>query len=111
MESRLSAPRTKATVTPTAKPCARVSTCSVPAAACSSSRRAPVHWGPRHLPFKSGAAQLLLEYLDAPAPPLSVVPVGIHYEWPWAFRSRVEVVVGEPIPMELPAALTPLGRL
>jgi hypothetical protein len=28
---------------------------------------------------------------------LTILPLGIHYECPWAFRSRVEVVVGAPI--------------
>ncbi|HXJ76363.1 MAG TPA: 1-acyl-sn-glycerol-3-phosphate acyltransferase, partial [Candidatus Dormibacteraeota bacterium] len=36
--------------------------------------------GPRHLPFKSGAARLWLAYQSAGhTPPLQVVPVGIHY--------------------------------
>ena len=68
--------------------------------------------GPRHLPYKSGAARLLLDYLEAPdAKPIQVVPLGIHYESPWTFRDRVEVLVGEPIPAELPAGLSPIGRL
>ena len=56
---------------------------------------------PRHLPFKSGAAWLILDYLEADGPPLRVVPVGIHYECPWAFRAKVEVVVGNPITLDL----------
>ena len=68
--------------------------------------------GPRHLPYKSGAARLVLDYLESPgAPPLRVVPVGIHYESPWTFRDRVEVLVGEPVSVELPAGLSPVGRL
>ncbi|EEF62255.1 1-acyl-sn-glycerol-3-phosphate acyltransferase [Pedosphaera parvula] len=59
--------------------------------------------GPSHLPFKSGAIWLLLDYLRAGGPALQVIPLGIHYECPWGFRSRVEVVVGEPISTELPA--------
>ncbi len=66
--------------------------------------------GPRHLPFKSGAARIALEAL-ARGVPLRIVPLGIHYERAWAFRSRVEVVVGEPISRELPADLSELGRL
>jgi len=59
--------------------------------------------GPAHLPFKSGAAWLLLDYLtEGHHPPIQVVPVGIHYQWPWAFRSRVEVLVGTPVSTELP---------
>jgi 1-acyl-sn-glycerol-3-phosphate acyltransferase len=57
--------------------------------------------GPRHLPFKSGAARILLDYADRRGEPLQVIPAGIHYECPWAFRSRVEVVLGEPIHLEL----------
>ncbi len=49
--------------------------------------------GPRHLPFKSGAARIALKHLES-GKALTVVPLGIHYECPWAFRSRVEVVVG-----------------
>jgi len=52
--------------------------------------------GPRHLPFKSGAAWLIADCL-ATCSNLTVIPVGIHYECAWAFRSKVEVVVGEPI--------------
>jgi 1-acyl-sn-glycerol-3-phosphate acyltransferase len=53
--------------------------------------------GPRHLPFKHGALWLVLDYLERGGPPLQVVPIGIHYECPWAFRAKVEVVVGPPI--------------
>ena len=55
--------------------------------------------GPRHLPFKSGAARIALRFLEE-GKPLTVIPLGIHYECPWAFRSRVEVVIGEPISLE-----------
>ena len=67
--------------------------------------------GPRHLPFKSGAAQLLLDALGGPGSPIKVVPIGIHYECPWGFRSKVEVVVGAPVNTALEATLSPLGRL
>jgi 1-acyl-sn-glycerol-3-phosphate acyltransferase len=68
--------------------------------------------GPRHLPFKSGAMWLLLDYLEGGNhPPLQVVPVGIHYECPWAFRSKVEVAVGSPISTDLPPAAGRLERL
>ena len=67
--------------------------------------------GPRHLPFKSGAIWLLLDYLASGGPPLQVVPVGIHYERPWAFRSKVEVVLGEPISTSLPQNAGRLERL
>jgi len=66
--------------------------------------------GPRHLPFKSGAARLALDAL-AQGVPLRIVPLGIHYERAWAFRSKVEIVVGEPVPTIIPTALGDLGRL
>jgi len=53
--------------------------------------------GPRHLPFKTGALWLILDYLEKHGPGLNVVPVGIHYECPWAFRAKVEVVLGDPL--------------
>ena len=52
--------------------------------------------GPRHLPFKSGAARIALKHL-ANGKELTVLPLGIHYECAWAFRSRVEVVIGPPL--------------
>lgn len=68
--------------------------------------------GRAHLPFKSGAAWLLLDYLtEGRNPSIQVVPVGIHYEWPWAFRSRVEVLVGQPVATELPAGASRSERL
>ena len=51
--------------------------------------------GPRHLPFHSGAARILLSTLSS-GTKITVVPLGIHYERGWAFRSNVEIVVGEP---------------
>lgn len=66
--------------------------------------------GPRHLPFKSGAASIAADALAAGVP-LKIVPLGIHYECAWAFRSRVEVVVGEAISTELAGGLSGLGRL
>ncbi|WP_395739845.1 1-acyl-sn-glycerol-3-phosphate acyltransferase [Prosthecobacter sp.] len=59
--------------------------------------------GPRHLPFKSGAAHLALEILESSDGSLPIVPVGIHYEAPGEFRSRVEVVFGPPVSTEMPA--------
>ncbi len=67
--------------------------------------------GPRHLPFKSGAAWLVMNCLDQGGTPPQVVPVGIHYQCPWAFRARVEVVVGTPIAVDLPANLSARERL
>jgi hypothetical protein len=66
--------------------------------------------GPRHLPFKSGAVRIALNAL-AQGVPLRIVPLGIHYECAWAYRSKVEVIVGEPVSTELTAGLSDLGRL
>lgn len=59
--------------------------------------------GSRHLPFKSGAARLALDYISSEAEhPLSIVPMGIHYEAPSEFRSRLNVVVGERVSVRFP---------
>ena len=55
--------------------------------------------GPRHLPFKSGAPRIALRHLQDGLP-LTVLPLGIHYERPWAFRSRVEVVIGPRVSLD-----------
>jgi hypothetical protein len=55
---------------------------------------------------------MLLDYLEGGnRPPLQVIPLGIHYECPWAFRCKVEVVAGPPISTELPPAASRLERL
>ncbi|NNC90403.1 MAG: hypothetical protein HKN82_18260 [Akkermansiaceae bacterium] len=64
--------------------------------------------GPRHLPFKSGAARTAVRHLES-GRPLTVLPLGIHYECPWAFRSRVEVIVGPPVDLAVAAAATGRG--
>lgn len=65
---------------------------------------------PRHLPFKMGAAKIALDALDAGVP-LTIIPLGIHYECAWSFRSRVEVVIGEPVLTEMAADANGRGRL
>jgi hypothetical protein len=67
--------------------------------------------GPKHLPFKAGAVQLILDWRAHDGGPLHVVPLGVHYECAWAFRSRVEVVAGAPIDITLPVGLPELARL
>lgn len=68
--------------------------------------------GPRHLPFQSGAAHLVLHHLEfAGAPPLTVLPLGIHYEAPADFRSRVDVRIGEPVEIHLPPGSTRAQKL
>lgn len=66
--------------------------------------------GPHHLPFKSGAARIALDCL-AHGVPLTIVPVALHYERAWAFRSRVEIEVGPPIATVFDPAATPVRRL
>lgn len=66
--------------------------------------------GPSHLPFKSGAARIALDALSRGVP-FKIVPLGIHYERAWAFRSRVEVVVGEGVDTDFPSSLGELGKL
>jgi 1-acyl-sn-glycerol-3-phosphate acyltransferase len=68
--------------------------------------------GPRHLPFKSGAIWMILEYLEKCRDrPLQVIPVGIHYECPWAFRAKVEVVLGKAVDLALADGLSTLAKL
>jgi len=55
--------------------------------------------GPRHLPFKSGAARIALGHHESGLP-LTVLPLGIHYECAWDFRSRAEIVVGPPVSLD-----------
>jgi Acyltransferase len=66
--------------------------------------------GPRRLPFKGGAVSMALEAL-AKGVLLRIVPIGVHYERAWAFRSKVEIVVGKLISNELPEGLSDLGKL
>jgi hypothetical protein len=52
--------------------------------------------GPRHLPFRPGAANIIAETVRRGAP-VVVVPLAIHYECAWEWQSRVEVAMGEPL--------------
>lgn len=52
--------------------------------------------GFRHLPYRRGAARIAHAALDAGVT-LTVVPLGVHYEAPTVWQSRVEVLVGEPV--------------
>lgn len=52
--------------------------------------------GPRHLPFHRGAARIVGDAIQAGVIP-TIVPLGIHYEDPTIWQSRVEVLVGKPI--------------
>lgn len=55
--------------------------------------------GPRHLPFRPGAAQIASAVLKA-GRGLTVVPLAVHYERAWAWQSRAEVVIGKPLRLE-----------
>lgn len=66
--------------------------------------------GPHRLPLKTGAARLLAAHL-AGGGPITVLPVALHYERAWAFRSRVEVVLGPPLDTSLPEDLPPQRRM
>jgi len=52
--------------------------------------------GPRHLPFRRGAARIAKAAMEAGVD-LTIVPLGVHYEAPTQWQSRVEVLVGDPI--------------
>lgn len=68
--------------------------------------------GPRHLPFKPGAAHIAAAVLRSGVP-LTVIPLAIHYERAWEWQSRVEVVAGEPVtyrPGELSASADSFSR-
>jgi 1-acyl-sn-glycerol-3-phosphate acyltransferase len=59
--------------------------------------------GPRHLPFRPGAAQVASAVLAA-GRALTIVPLAVHYERAWAWQSRAEVVIGEPLYLQGPSA-------
>jgi 1-acyl-sn-glycerol-3-phosphate acyltransferase len=65
--------------------------------------------GPRHQPFRTGAARMLERALRDGCS-VAVVPIGLHYERAWAFRSRVDVVVGDRVDTELDPALDEEAR-
>lgn len=56
------------------------------------------HSDPQMRPLKTGAARITLSAVES-APALQVVPVGLFYERKVLFRSRVLLVVGEPLPI------------
>lgn len=66
--------------------------------------------GHRHLPFHKGAARILSQ-LKEQGSPVTVVPLGIHYERAWAWQSDVEVVVGAPISTSLPDGISPAAHV
>jgi len=52
--------------------------------------------GPRHLPFHAGVARFIHDAHQQNIHP-AVIPAGIFYRWPEAFRSDVAVVLGSPL--------------
>jgi len=66
--------------------------------------------GPRHLRFRSGAAQIISESLQSGLL-VQVVPLAINYECAWSFRSKVEVYAGNPVKLDLDPSLDQPGRL
>lgn len=52
--------------------------------------------GPRHLPFKTGAARIAQEVIER-CGTLTVVPLAIHYESAVEWQSHVEVIAGKPL--------------
>ena len=64
------------------------------------------HSDPQMRPLKTGAARIALSAVEQ-APDLYVLPVGLFYERKALFRSRVLLVVGEPLPI---APLLPAYR-
>lgn len=61
--------------------------------------------GPRHLPFKPGAARIAKAVLERGIA-LTVVPLAVHYECAWEWQSRVEVVFGARLHLQPEAAPT-----
>ena len=55
--------------------------------------------GPRHLPFKPGAARVAAAAIER-GTPLCLVPAAIFYSAPERFRSDVTVVIGAPLRIE-----------
>jgi len=61
------------------------------------------HSDPSMRPFRTGAARIALDYeaaAGAGAPPLRIVPVGLHYERKDRFRSAAALVFGEPLDVQ-----------
>lgn len=58
------------------------------------------HAGPALAELRTGAARILAGLPAQARARVAVVPVGLHYDAPARFRSRVLVQVGEPLPPE-----------
>lgn len=55
--------------------------------------------GPSLLPIKKGAAFICKSIIDSmeESIPVYIVPIGLHYQAGWMFRSRVEIHFGQPV--------------
>jgi 1-acyl-sn-glycerol-3-phosphate acyltransferase len=53
-------------------------------------------WGFQPLPYQRGAARIVRCMLGEQVP-LQVIPLGLHYHAPDRFRSRVDLLLGEPV--------------
>jgi len=62
--------------------------------------------GPKHLPFKSGAAEIASAVI-AGGTALTLVPLAVHYERAWAWQSRAEVVIGQPVHFDATSRVEP----
>lgn len=62
--------------------------------------------GHHHRLFHKGAARILAQLTQYPDSPVTVIPLGIHYERAWAWQSDVEVVAGAPISTVLPPGIS-----
>lgn len=60
------------------------------------------HSDPGMKPFKTGVARIAADYLEiyGNRPPLLIIPVGLNYERKYAFRSSINVTLGEPIEIQ-----------
>lgn len=66
--------------------------------------------GCTHLPFHRGAARIAYAAVNAGVA-LSIVPLGVYYEDPTVWQSRVEVLIGEPVQPQRSDELEDIHRL
>lgn len=71
------------------------------------------HSGPMLAPLKTGCARMAIQAVEQGVEGLSIVPVGLTFEEKGRPRSRVAVLVGEPIPVTREIAADPdaVGRI
>jgi glycerol-3-phosphate O-acyltransferase/dihydroxyacetone phosphate acyltransferase len=64
------------------------------------------HSGPALAPLKTGCARMAIQAVEQGVAGLSIVPVGLTFEDKGRPRSRVAVLIGEPIPVTRELAMT-----